>query len=34
MEQEVLSKYDRLYGGLHDVGLWSKPYYRENGPNR
>jgi hypothetical protein len=25
MEQESLSKYDRLYGGLHDVGLTSKP---------
>jgi len=25
MEQVVLSKYDRLYGGLHDVGLCSKP---------
>jgi hypothetical protein len=25
MQQESLSKYDRLYGGLHDVGLSSKP---------
>lgn len=25
MENEALSKYDRLYGGLHDVGLCSKP---------
>lgn len=24
-QQEGLSKYDRLYGGLHDVGLCSKP---------
>lgn len=25
MEHDALSKYDRLYGGLHDVGLCSKP---------
>jgi hypothetical protein len=25
MEHDALSKYDRLYGGLHDVGLVCKP---------
>lgn len=25
MEHEVVSKYDRLYGGIHDIGLSTKP---------